>query len=269
MAAAPQLYIIAGPNGAGKTTFAREFLPQFARCSEFVNADLIAQGLSPFAPESVAIRAGRIMLERIAELSARRADFAFETTLSGRGYAPLLRRLKTVGYEVHLFFLWVPTVGMSLDRVASRVRAGGHNIPEPVVRRRHGLSIRNLFHLYLPLLDSWTLFDNSGREPYAIAAGQHGRIKLLDEEAFRRCCPDQQIIVPTELKEVAEAPHWWPALQALRQAVSKVVEEHCRSGRPLVVWKDGRVYHQPPEEARREIEAARASGEFYLPPKPR
>ena len=106
----PSLYIIAGPNGAGKTTFAREFLPHFADCKEFVNADLIAQGLAPFAPETAALRAGRLVLERIDALSRQRADFGLETTLSGRAYAPLFRRLKAEGYRIYLFFLWLPEV---------------------------------------------------------------------------------------------------------------------------------------------------------------
>ena len=110
----PQLYLIAGPNGAGKTTFARKFLPRYAQCDQFVNADLIAGGLSPFSPEAAALRAGRLMLERIEALAKRREDFGFETTLSGVTYVSLLRRLKAHGYQIHVFFLWIPTVEMAL-----------------------------------------------------------------------------------------------------------------------------------------------------------
>ena len=130
------VHIIAGPNGAGKTTFARDFLPDFASCKEFVNADLIAQGLSPFASEGAALAAGRLMLERLEELGRRRENFAFETTLAGRGYVAWLRRLRKDGYVVQLYFLWLPTVDISLARVAYRVKHGGHFVPDEDVRRR-------------------------------------------------------------------------------------------------------------------------------------
>ena len=130
----PSLYIVAGPNGSGKTTFAREFLPDYVRCKEFINADLIAGGLSPFSPEAAAMRAGRLLLEQIKLLASRRSDFGFETTLSGVTYVSLLRRLKAQGYQIHLFFLWIPTVEVALARIADRVRRGGHDIPEKVVR---------------------------------------------------------------------------------------------------------------------------------------
>jgi predicted ABC-type ATPase len=132
----PKLYIISGPNGAGKTTFAKEFLPDYVDCLEFVNADLIASGLSPFSPESAAIRAGRLMLERIHLLANRRIDFGFETTLSGKGYLRLLRGLKDRGYRISLFFLWVNNIEIALARIADRVRRGGHNVPEEIVRSR-------------------------------------------------------------------------------------------------------------------------------------
>ena len=136
MAEQPNVYIVAGPNGAGKSTFARLFLPEYADCREFVNADLIAAGLSPFNPEGRAIQAGRLMLERVEALARTRVDFGFETTLAGRGYISLLRRLKDSGYRIHVFFLWLPSVEMALARVRDRVLAGGHSVPEEVVRRR-------------------------------------------------------------------------------------------------------------------------------------
>ena len=176
----PQLYIIAGPNGAGKTTFAEEFLPNFADCLEFVNADMIAKGLSPFAPERAAWRAGRLMLEHIAELLQRRVDFAFETTLSGRNYVKTLREARSLGYSTHLFFLWVPSVDLSIARVADRVQRGGHDIPEDVVRRRFNKGIHNLFHYYRPLLTSWMLFDNSSSERHLIATEDHGKLIVVD-----------------------------------------------------------------------------------------
>src|SRR4051794_6777634 len=125
----PTAYVIAGPNGAGKTTFAMEFLPAFVQCREFVNADLIAAGLSPFAPETQAIRAGRLMLTRIKELAAARQDFAFETTLAGRSSLKVVTDLKQSGYQVILFFLCLPRAQMAVERVALRVRLGGHDVP--------------------------------------------------------------------------------------------------------------------------------------------
>jgi len=120
----PKLYVIAGPNGAGKTTFARKFLPKYARCFEFVNADLIAGGLSPFTPERVAVRAGRIMIDQIRRISAQRLDFGFETTLSGKSYLALFQNLKKKGYRIHLFYLWVVSADLALERIAERVRMG-------------------------------------------------------------------------------------------------------------------------------------------------
>ena len=140
----PQLYVIAGPNGAGKTTFAREFLPHQMGCLEFVNADLIAGGLSPLAPETAAIQAGRLMLERIHTLAVQWKNFGFETTLSGRSYLRLFHNLKRQGYEIHVSFVWLRSVALALQRVADRVRLGGHNIPTAVVRRRYTKGLRNL-----------------------------------------------------------------------------------------------------------------------------
>ena len=144
----PTVYLIAGPNGAGKTTFATEFLPAFVHCREFVNADLIAAGLSPFAPETQAIRAGRLLLTRIKECTNARRDFAFETTPAGRGYLRLVADLKRSGYRVVLYFLWLPSAEAAMDRVAGRVRQGGHNIPEALIRRRFEAGLRNFFQLY-------------------------------------------------------------------------------------------------------------------------
>lgn len=139
----PTVYIIAGPNGAGKTTFAREFLPKYADCKTFINADLIAQSVSPLSPEEVAFSAGRLMIEEINSCVKRGETFGFETTLSGRSYMALIRHLKKRAYEVHFFFLWIPTVRLALTRVRTRVLEGGHDVPESVVRRRFDRSIRN------------------------------------------------------------------------------------------------------------------------------
>jgi predicted ABC-type ATPase len=189
----PNVYIVAGPNGAGKSTFARLFLPDYADCREFVNADLIAAGLSPFNPESVAIEAGRIMLERIGTLSRARADFGFETTLAGRGIAPLLKDLRTEGYRAHLFFLWLPNPELALTRVRDRVLAGGHRIPEETVRRRFTRGLSNLFGLYKPLLDSLLLLDNSGPSPEFVAMFlDDGDPIVFDREKFARIQAEAQ-----------------------------------------------------------------------------
>jgi predicted ABC-type ATPase len=180
----PILYIIAGPNGAGKTTFAREFLPNYAECKNFINADLIAQGVAPFSPEAAAFRAGRLMLEEI-DLHAKRSEsFGFETMLSGRSYLSLIRDLKKRGYKVHLFFLWIPTVALALRRVRARVLEGGHDVPEDVVRRRFDRSIRNFLVCYRPLGDSWMLFDNSGATPAILAFEKQGSLRIMNRQLY-------------------------------------------------------------------------------------
>ncbi len=180
----PNLYIIAGPNGSGKTTFARKFLPDYAKCLEFVNVDLIAGGLSPFEPERAALRAGRIMLEQIHSLSERRLDFGFETTLSGKTYVRLLLEMKKQGYLIHLFFLWIHSVELALKRINLRVLNGGHSIPEDVVRRRYVRSLINFFKYYESLAESWTIFDNSGETPKMIAFKATGELEILNTGLF-------------------------------------------------------------------------------------
>jgi predicted ABC-type ATPase len=180
-----ELYIIAGPNGVGKTTFASTFLPKYSDCKNFINADLIAQGMSPFSPEAAAVRAGRLMLGEIRFFSRRRDTFAFETTLSGRSYLRLIRQLKKQGYKVHFFFLAVKDVDVALSRVRDRVLKGGHDVPEAVIRRRFSRSIRNFLAEYRPLADSWYLFDNSGRTPVVIALEKAHKLRIIDEENYQ------------------------------------------------------------------------------------
>lgn len=165
-----RIVIIAGPNGAGKTTFAREFLPNEADCPNFVNADLIAAGLSPFAPDLAAFKAGRIMLETIADYVRRGESFAFETTLSGLSYAQMVPVWREAGYTVKLIFLALSSADIALARVAARVAQGGHNIPEAVVRRRFAAGSRN-FGRYKQLVNSWQLYDNSGAPPILLEEG--------------------------------------------------------------------------------------------------
>jgi predicted ABC-type ATPase len=180
----PNVHIIAGPNGAGKTTFAREFLPKYADCPNFVNADLIAQGLAPFSPESAAFRAGRLMLEEIESLARHGADFGFETTLSGRSHQRVIRGLKQRGYAVHLFYLSLPSVELALSRVRGRVIQGGHHVPDAVVRRRFDRSIRNFLVHYRPLANNWIFYDNSASAPIIIASEEHGQLRIADTKRY-------------------------------------------------------------------------------------
>ncbi|MDP4030405.1 MAG: AAA family ATPase [Gallionella sp.] len=167
-----RIVIIAGPNGAGKTTFAREFLPTDAELPNFVNADLIAAGLSPFAPDVAAFKAGRIMLETIAEYVRHGESFSFETTLSGLTYAQMIPVWRSSGYAVKLVFLSLPDVEIAIERVATRVTQGGHNVPEEVIRRRFAHGIAN-FERYKLLVDSWQLYDNSDTPAVLIEEGQN------------------------------------------------------------------------------------------------
>ena len=178
-------YIIAGPNGAGKTTFAWKFLPRYAHCREFLNADLLAAGISPFDPDLAAIAAGRLLLKRIKELIQQGKDFGFETTMAGKTYLPILREMKNRGYHLQLFYLWLPSADFAVARVAHRVEQGGHNVPEEVIRRRFAVGGRNLFRCYLPLFDTWMLFDSSTLHPRKIACYDNGKMQVLDAEVYR------------------------------------------------------------------------------------
>lgn len=160
-----KVIIIAGPNGAGKTTFAREFLPNEADCPVFVNADLIAAGLAPFAPDTAAVQAGRLMLQELARHFANRESFAFETTLSGRAYLQHIRAWQAAGYRVKLIFLQLDSPDEAVARVALRVRQGGHSIPEATIRRRFFAGRQNFELLYAPQVDAWALYDNAGAQP--------------------------------------------------------------------------------------------------------
>ncbi len=160
-----KVLIIAGPNGAGKTTFAREFLPNEANCPVFVNADLIAAGLSPFSPEAAALQAGRLMLEALDQHFAAHRSFALETTLAGRGYLRMIDQWQAAGYRVKLVFLQLASADQAVARVAQRVRQGGHHIAEDVVRRRFQQGLVNFHQLYAPKVDAWALYDNSGEQP--------------------------------------------------------------------------------------------------------
>ena len=173
----PTIYIIAGCNGAGKTTASFTVLPESLNVLEFVNADEIARGLSPFQPENVAIQAGRIMVARLNELLENRKDFAFETTLASRSYANLIKRARELNYEIHLIYYWLQSTELAITRVMARVKEGGHNIPEETIVRRYYAGIRNFFNIYSQLVDTWLLIDNSNTEQELIAENQ-GKTEL-------------------------------------------------------------------------------------------
>ena len=172
MTQARKIIIVAGPNGAGKTTFARHFLPREADCPAFINADLIAAGLSPFRPEAAALRAGRILLAEISSKVARSESFAFESTLAGRGYARSIPRWQAAGYHVKIVFLSLPDAELAIARVAARVAQGGHDVPEDAIRRRFKTGLDNFRRIYRPLADGWVLYDNSGAQPVLLEWGE-------------------------------------------------------------------------------------------------
>lgn len=164
-----RLFIISGCNGAGKTTASYTILPELLDCEEFVNADEIAKGISPFNPDSAAIQSGRLMLNRINDLIKKRQDFAFETTLSTKSYRNLILKAKQENYQITLLFFWLRTPELAVKRVETRVREGGHNILEPIIRRRYDNGLKNFFNIFESSVDEWIFIDNSG-EPYEIIA---------------------------------------------------------------------------------------------------
>lgn len=180
-----RFYIIAGSNGAGKTTASFTILPQILDCEEYVNADEIAKGLSPFHPERVPIDAGRLMLERISTLMQKRVTFAIETTLSTRYYDSLIKKAHKAGYKVILLFFWLSSPEVAIKRVAKRVSEGGHNIPEDVIRRRYIAGIKNLFNIYSHIVDRWILVDNNTSKSVIFAEAEDGINKIYDFEKYK------------------------------------------------------------------------------------
>ena len=191
----PNIYIIAGCNGAGKTTASFTILPEMLNCKEFVNADEIAKGLSPFQPESVSFQAGRIMIERIDELLNIGSDFGFETTLTTLSYLNTIKIAKEKGYSVTLLFFWLNDVTLAIERVKTRVDEGGHNIPEETIRRRYYRGIHNLAHKFTELCDYWIIIDNS-RRPFTFVAEGEGttELKIYDSSVWQqiKTQPDEE-----------------------------------------------------------------------------
>ncbi len=193
----PTVYVVAGPNGAGKTTFATSFLPGFVYCREFVNADLIAAGLSPFDPDSQAVTAGRLMLQRIDELVHAKQTFGFETTLAGRAYATRLKRMKLArGYRVILIFVWLPSETVAISRVAERVKEGGHNIPTDTVKRRYHQGIRNFRNLYRNIADAWYILDGTRQPPDTVCFGDSENTEVIHPHRFAQIKRETPELLP-------------------------------------------------------------------------
>lgn len=180
------VYIIAGPNGSGKTTFASTFLPAYAKCDRFINADLIATGLSPFSPQQVAIKSGKLVLEQIREYAENGVDFGFETTMSGVTYLKYFEMLKEKGYKIHIYFLWIPSSQLAVARVKDRVAQGGHNVPVADIKRRFERSTEKFFKQYRLLADQWMLFNNEQSKPKLIARKQNAHIDVIDTCLFEK-----------------------------------------------------------------------------------
>ena len=182
----PVAIVIGGINGAGKTTAARSLLAEQLAVTTFVNADALAFGLNAFAPDVAAIAAGRVMLQRLKELEAERADLSFETTLAGKTYGTFLKRLKTKGYRIEIYYFWLPSIELELERIALRVSVGGHDIPEPTLRHRFRRSFRNFWYIYRLLADTWAVYDNRSAVTQATATGSGNRVEsIVDPSGWR------------------------------------------------------------------------------------
>lgn len=234
-------------NGAGKTTASLTILPQILKCKEFVNADSIAAGLSPFNVESVAFEAGRIMLERINQLMEEKEDFAFETTLATRSYVSLIKKARTKRYKIMLLYFWLASPDFAKQRVAKRVSWGGHHIPDEVVESRYHRGISNLQNLYVPIVDNWMVIDNMNPEPNIIARGAGKEDKMiLNSEPWNILLEQRNFMEdkPIYLDEFSEK-----VLLGLRMAVKKLVETSAKLDEELVIMdKDGQVKSVPAKD---------------------
>ncbi len=229
-----RILIIAGPNGAGKTTFAEEFLPNEADCPEFVNADLIAAGLSPFQPEQVAFVAGRLMLERIRQLVVARKSFAFETTLATRSYLRRIPRWRALGYQVKLYFLQLPDPDFAVRRVHSRVGLGGHAIPPETVRRRFARGLKNLRDGYLEIVDEWSIYDGSQNPPSLLKTGDNRPPDRIMEDPTDYRTDEESLPLVKPLDD----PDFIGAEAALRRASAKAVARARAAGLEPVVAEE-------------------------------
>ena len=255
----PNVVILAGPNGAGKTSAASVLLRDELRVSEFVNADVIARGLSGFYPAVVAIEAGRLMLRRLEELVAARADFAFETTLSGGAFLGSIARWRAAGYAVHVIYLWLPSAELAVDRVHERHSRGGHSVPDVVVRRRHARGLANFAHRYRPAADYWRLYDNT--EPsrgIEVARGDRGAVDVIDsvrwsqfEKAVSLIPRIREAVMATQTSEPDDHIKRWMSDpdslgRAMRIVHARVIRRHRLLNQPIVTMRDGQVVKLDP-----------------------
>ncbi len=221
----PKVLILAGPNGAGKTTFATEYLQAEADCPRFVNADLIASGLSPFNPTAVEFRAGRLMIEAMDQLTEKGESFAFETTLSGRLYIKRIQSWRTAGYRVSLHYLYLRSSTLSINRVLARVRAGGHHIPDDVVHRRYDKGWQYFEQQYRGLVDEWTVYDTSEALPIILASGHKGSKSTI-----------QSNVAEESRKRELER-----ALAAMHRATNVAHRHAAARGDKISIWRNGKV----------------------------
>ena len=245
----PNLFILAGPNGAGKSTSAPRVLSGPRRVDEFVNADVIAkeEGVSE-------IEAGRRTLERLDRLAAAGRDLAFETTLSSRTLLPRIKAMQAAGYLCHLTFCWLPSADMAVMRVARRVAAGGHSIPEDVIRRRYERGLENLFRDYLGSVDTWQVVDNTAPPPGKLIAlrGIAGAIQVADRVIWNRLMA--AYMKPRAEQPPVQAAHpevTWTAqdiMDAINEAVTDALRHHKARGESIVIWRDGKIVTLKPEE---------------------
>lgn len=241
----PKLYIVAGCNGAGKTTGSISILPEILNCREFVNADMIASGLSPFNAESVAFAAGRIMLQRLDELLIEGTDFAFETTLSSRSYIRLIKKAREYGYRITLLFFWLESPDMARDRVAARVSKGGHNIPSDIIGRRYYRGIKNLYDYYLSVCDNWIIVNNTAT-PVVIASCRNGS-ELIFNRSIWNMIKQQSLMVeePSTPYLTIEDDFVERVMKGLRKGFKKLVLESAQRNESLVVLIDDKVQNVP------------------------
>ena len=242
----PSLYIIAGCNGAGKTTASFTILPEILKVKEFVNADNIAAGLSPFNVESVAFESGRIMLQRIQQLLEVKEDFAFETTLSTRSYVSLIKKAKLKGYKITLLYFWLHSPDFAKQRVAKRVSKGGHNIPDEVVERRYYRGISNLLNLYIPIVDNCTVIDNKDVVPNIIVRVSKKEEMILNSELWSIFSKQSNFMEDKNiyLDEFSEK-----ILEGMKIAMKKLVETSAKNDEELVIRdKDGIIKSVPAKD---------------------
>lgn len=254
MKKSPKLYIIAGCNGAGKTTASINILPEVLDCQEFVNADEIAYQINPENREAAAMEAGRRMLTRIEELITQEMTFAIETTLATKSYKNLVHKAKSKGYEVVLLYFWLDSPGMAQWRVKQRVREGGHNIPSDVIERRYWRGLHNLFHLFMPIVNDWSVYDNNSETK--LIANSNGKIDLeVYENLIKR--------VPWEIQrgvmDITNTKHgnliWDKINEALEFSYAMMLQEKATKSEPVIISQEG----QPTQ-----IPAKKALSQFWL-----